>query len=144
MKVIEAKKPKDWLGGAWVIILDKKKENVLMAKRSSLVNNPGAWNFFGGNIDSGELARDTAVRETFEESGLTFRPDQMKMLYQEKDRFFYYVTVKKEKVEKNLRLNNEHTEAKWFSLQELPKKVNNPTAIVMKSSELRKLVKKVR
>jgi len=53
--------------GAWAVIYCSATGKFLMGKRSSKVNNGGAWNLFGGRIDDGERPREALVRELDEE-----------------------------------------------------------------------------
>ena len=55
--------------GAWAIIHCTTTDKFLLGKRSSAVNNGGAWNFFGGRIDRGEAPCRALLRELAEEAG---------------------------------------------------------------------------
>jgi 8-oxo-dGTP diphosphatase len=60
--------------GVGIIVL--KRESVLMVKRGK---QPflGRWSYPGGSVEAGESPEDAAVRELFEETGLTVRTPQM-------------------------------------------------------------------
>lgn len=117
-------------GGAWIIVYDKSTKEYLMARRSKSVNNPGKWNFFGGGIDKGETAKDAAVREMFEESGIKVRKKELHKLGKDKSNRNYFLwIVDKRPIPK---LNDEHDKVKWFSKDALPKSINPPTKIAYK------------
>lgn len=63
---------------SWVLIHTHHK--VLLGKRSKKSKRPGEWNFFGGRIDEGERPIETALRETFEETGLELHPHSLRYL----------------------------------------------------------------
>ncbi len=62
---------------ASVLVLREPFELLLLrrSEKSSFV--PNAWVFPGGTADPGEDLRATAVRETFEEAGLTLDPESL-------------------------------------------------------------------
>ena len=51
---------------AGVILYNKKKNSIILANRF----DGQGWSFLGGKQDEGESITETAVRETFEESGV--------------------------------------------------------------------------
>src|SRR3990172_200179 len=63
--------------GAWVVIYCVATETFLFGKRSPAVNKGGAWNFFGGRVDDGELPRAALVRELAEEAGLKVKDEEL-------------------------------------------------------------------
>ena len=58
---------------AAVALLDDG-DRVLMQKRREETMQGGLWEFPGGKLESGESTRQAAVREIFEELGLTLEP----------------------------------------------------------------------
>lgn len=75
----------DWAKGlwepresSWVLIHTHHK--VMLGKRAKTSKRPGEWNFFGGRIDEGERPLETALRETYEETGLELRADDLRYL----------------------------------------------------------------
>jgi 8-oxo-dGTP pyrophosphatase MutT (NUDIX family) len=65
------------VAAASVLVLREPFELLLLrrSEKSSFV--PNAWVFPGGTAEPGEDLRTTAVRETFEEAGLTLDPDAL-------------------------------------------------------------------
>lgn len=69
----------------WLVI-----ENVVNDKpfcrvglRGPSCNNPGLWNFFGGNVDEGETYEDAIVRELYEETGMIVQASDLVLLFKE-------------------------------------------------------------
>ncbi|HEY6842787.1 MAG TPA: NUDIX domain-containing protein, partial [Thermoanaerobaculia bacterium] len=63
----------------WILSRDGR----FLIQRRSLrkENNPGLWDVSAaGHLSAGESAIDAAVRETFEELGLTIRADELKFI----------------------------------------------------------------
>jgi len=83
-----ARKPKDeihrdgdWHRAAhvWIVAPDGR----LLLQRRSLrkQNNPGLWDVStAGHLSAGESAVDAAVRETYEEIGLSIAPEELRFL----------------------------------------------------------------
>ena len=116
---------------AWLIIQYKKE--VLLLKRGPKANNPGLWNFPGGNMDEGETAPQSATREAFEESGVKIKPKDVKFLtaVQVKDRYLAFYRVKLDKKPK-VTIDFESADYGWFPLKKFPKKLHNATKIFTK------------
>jgi 8-oxo-dGTP pyrophosphatase MutT (NUDIX family) len=55
--------------GAGVLPLCTTTGRILIAKRSSNVNEPGTWGTWGGKMEQGENPKETAQRELTEECG---------------------------------------------------------------------------
>jgi len=126
--------------GAWAVIYCPAKGTFLLGKRSALVNKPGLWDFFGGHVDAGEDPRKALTRELTEEAGLDVTsndlvsfggvtgPDIQAIGHVEALReLHYFLLVADREIEP--RLNEEHSEFRWFKPGKLPHSVNRPTAI---------------
>jgi 8-oxo-dGTP pyrophosphatase MutT (NUDIX family) len=128
--------------GAWAVIYCPSAGTFLFGKRSSLVNKPGLWNFFGGHVDAGESPREALQRELIEETGfrvadsdlLSFGgasgADVHEIGYVEALRELHYFLLLTER-EIEPHLNEEHSEFRWFKPEKLPRGVNRPTAIAL-------------
>lgn len=102
--------------GAGIFFTDGSK--VLLLKRSEKGDGYGTWGLPGGKAEQGESAIDTARRESKEECGKVKgrRFDEL----EERDGLHKWTTFFF-KIEKpfKCRLSDEHTEYKWFKLDEL-------------------------
>jgi ADP-ribose pyrophosphatase YjhB (NUDIX family) len=63
--------------GANAAIFDEEEEGILLMKRA----DDGTWCLPGGYVDPNESPRETAVRETREETGLDVEPTELVALY---------------------------------------------------------------
>jgi len=60
-------------------VIDKKNQKTLMIHRVKKENDyhEGKWNGLGGKFSAGESPEECAIREVFEESGLTIKEPKM-------------------------------------------------------------------
>lgn len=124
--------------GAWAVIYCAATDSFLLGKRSGAVNNSGAWNFFGGRLDSGEGPCAAVRRELAEETGLKVKPAQLRKLRcvegskkrKRRRELHYYVLQLDQEVKP--RLNREHSRYGWFRRDRLPEKFNLPTLLAIK------------
>jgi 8-oxo-dGTP pyrophosphatase MutT (NUDIX family) len=107
-------------------ILLNERDEVLMLRRS----DNGAWCCPGGILDLGETVRENALRELFEETGLTvgecslfgvFAGDDFRMDYPNGDRtaVVQNVFVSRD-VHGDARIDEESTDMRWFPHGDLP------------------------
>lgn len=131
--------------GAWAVIYCAATNKFLLGKRSAKVNKSGAWNLFGGRIDSGEHPREALVRELGEETGLSIKPRHLSKLHtltrrlrsRHEERDMHYFVMKAGR-EFSPRLNSEHSDFRWFKAKQLPSRFNGPTSMAIKKGLLEK------
>ena len=108
------------------IIFSNAKGQYLLAKRTGLNWGEGKWETFGGRIDPGTPLIDNLKREILEETGLSYSGTPKLLLAQdvlkEKDgnlthvvRLTYTDLIPKGMI----KLAEEHSEYRWFTLDEL-------------------------
>ena len=116
-----------------------------LGKMYLLLNYPsGHWDFVKGNIEKGETFKETVVRESREETGITdidfvngFE-DKIEYYYQRdgevihKEVVFYLARTKTD----DIKLSHEHRDFVWLSFDDALKKLTYKTA--------KKLFKKVK
>ncbi len=128
--------------GAWAIIHCPSTGTFLFGKRSAVVNKPGMWNFFGGHVDPGETPQDALLRELAEEAGFDLaRRDLIRVggvsdgeiqgfgYVEALRQLHYFLLITEREIEP--KLNEEHSEFRWFKPDKLPRNVNRPTAIAL-------------
>ena len=100
-----------------VIINDKGR--ILLLLRSAGWKT-GYWGPPGGIADEGESTKDTAIRETFEETGLTIEKEDLHFLMAKVNRGFgsvwFYTT---DKFSGDIKLSWEHKRYIWLELEDL-------------------------
>lgn len=98
----------------------------LLAKRSGHGDLEGYWAFPGGHIEPGETAEAAAIRECREEMG--FEPSGPLELVHQTDKhgadFSTHMAIHSDQAEPTL--NDEHTEARWVTLDEAAKMQLHP------------------
>jgi 8-oxo-dGTP pyrophosphatase MutT (NUDIX family) len=104
--------------GANVVLVDNGK--ILLLLRSGGWKT-GFWGPPGGGADKGETPKQAAVRETFEESGLRIRPDDLKLLIQRTKHdygmIYFYITDKFSG--KGVALSHEHSGFSWVDMKRI-------------------------
>ncbi|WP_227502902.1 nucleotide triphosphate diphosphatase NUDT15 [Acinetobacter sp. COS3] len=126
--------------GVGVMILDTS-ENVLLGLRSKS-GEVASWCFPGGKIDTGESFEQSAIRETFEETGLKLDPKEMQVFSVFVDRTAPYINTT---VGLCYKLNDLRLKANvqvmepdifqqwdWFSLSDLPVNLFPATEVMLK------------
>jgi mutator protein MutT len=107
--------------GAIAVIVNEDKKALLVKRASDDAWMPGKWALVGGGIEEGEEPVEAIKREIREECGLEI--DHFlgsEEMVQESKRKYCLFTAKSPKDAK-VKLNNEHSEFGWFSLEEAKK-----------------------
>ena len=106
------------------VILVKNGKILLLLRSDKSRWMPGAYGPPGGHLDPGESPKQAAVRETYEESGITVKSSDLELLVQRTKHDFgmiyYYITDKF--VGNGVALSHEHkgfSWADWERIQEL-------------------------
>lgn len=99
------------------IVFNADKTAVLVIKRRDIP----IWVLPGGGIDPGETAEEAAVREVFEETGLTVKVKRRTGEYTPLNRLAHFtVLVECEIVEGNTRLSDETAAVGFYPIDQLP------------------------
>ena len=117
--------------GAAILVLDEQNR-LLMMKRS----DSGCWGLPGGATEPGEVVEDAAKRETLEETSIkigemslfgVFSGPELYYKYPNGDEV-YNVTIIYVSCDWHgeVKLNDEHTEWRWFASSEIPEDVSPP------------------
>lgn len=117
---------------AYVGIILKKDNQVLLVKRTNTDWASGFWNFPGGLLEEDETLINAAIREAHEEIGVTLNPNNMKLVQvlhvrksdkNTKDIFGFGFLAE---TWQGTPINNEphrHSEIGWFDLNYLPENI---------------------
>lgn len=122
--------------GAAILVVDAQ-DRLLMMKRS----DSGCWGIPGGSTEPGEVVEDAAKRETVEEVNLqvgemslfgVFSGPQLYYKYPNGDEV-YNVTIAylSHDWSGEIKLNDEHTEWRWFPAHEIPENISPPITPVL-------------
>jgi len=124
--------------GAAILVIDKQNR-LLMMKRS----DSDCWGVPGGATEPGEVVEDAAKRETFEET--TLEISEMSLFGVFSGPEFYYKYPNGDEVYNvtivylsrdwhgEVKLNDEHTEWRWFNANEIPDDLSPPIKPIIES-----------
>ena len=127
-------------------ILVKVKDKCLLCKRNEQGSHPGEWSAPAGKVEKGENIINGALREFYEETNLKIknRIDFCGFLNRRsrdgrktKGLLYLFITEFEEEILPDLdnaKDGEEHTECKYFKINDLPDKM---------SDELKDLIKKI-
>jgi ADP-ribose pyrophosphatase YjhB (NUDIX family) len=111
--------------GCSATIFDSSKQKILLTKRT----DNGQWCLPGGGIDPGESAIEACIREVWEETGLHIQVKKLVGVYSNPHQLIEYadgnrfhiiaLNFEAELVGGELRISEETTEAKYYSLAEI-------------------------
>jgi 8-oxo-dGTP diphosphatase len=117
--------PETPLVGVGAIIIENKR--VVLVKRAHPPLQ-AEWSIPGGVLEVGELVREAAIREAYEETGLTVEPGELLGVYDRVLRDasqrvqYHYVLIDFlcRRVAGDLAAASDAAEVRWFTLEELP------------------------
>tara|TARA_R110002110_G_scaffold144466_1_gene333657 strand:- start:1566 stop:1997 length:432 start_codon:yes stop_codon:yes gene_type:complete len=77
MLIVEIKKKQKRAASIVFYFSDDNKVLLLKRKKHDAIEYAGKWGLVGGGIEEGETPKETAIRETNEESGLKVLPEDL-------------------------------------------------------------------
>ena len=113
-------------------ILVKSGDKVLLCKRCSKCSLPNVWSFPSGHVEKGESTLDAARREFLEETDVKISNVRLLGLLKSrtgKGLVYVYLHETKKTIEPDLdnaKDGEEHSECKYFSLDEIDTKKTTP------------------
>ena len=114
-----------------LVIIKREDEFLLLLRpNNSYIKFPNMWSFPGGGSSKGEMPIQTAIRETYEETGLRITPNDLKLLFMTKDTdqkknvYFFLCENWSGEIDDN-KVKTEHVEYKWVKHKDL-KNYNMP------------------
>lgn len=125
----------DYIGvGVGAIIINGKKEVLLLKIAETGRCNPGKWTRPGGEVEFGETMEEAVIREVKEETGITVRVvtllDYMDEISDDStshwvSRCYLVEYVSGDVVNAE---SHKHDEIKWFSIDNLPENIAEHTS----------------
>jgi 8-oxo-dGTP pyrophosphatase MutT (NUDIX family) len=117
--------------GATVLVIDDQNR-LLMMRRSDI----GRWGIPGGATEPGEVLENAARRETLEETNLEIGGMSLFGVFSGPELYFKYpngdevynvtIVYLSRDWHGEVKLNDEHTEWRWFQAQEIPEDLSPP------------------
>lgn len=115
---------------AVAIVVNENNELLLGLSNDSDERN-GKWVFLGGGVDKGESPLQAAIREAYEEGGVSAKPLHVPMIvHPSKPSVGFFVLQCDSRCE--IIKNEEFDDIKWFSLTKLPKQTLSLNIDVLK------------
>lgn len=132
--------------GAAILIVDEQNRLLLMRRSDS-----GCWGPPGGATEPGEVVEDAAKRETFEEVNLNVREMSLFGVFSGPELYYKYpngdevynVTIAylSRDWSGKIKLNDEHTEYRWFAAHEIPETISPPIKPLIE--QFKRLISKI-
>jgi ADP-ribose pyrophosphatase YjhB (NUDIX family) len=117
--------------GAATLIVDEQNRLLLMKRSDS-----GCWGPPGGAVELGEVVEMAARREVREETGLELNEMSLFGVFSGPELFYRYpngdevynvtITYLVRDWYGEIRLNGEHTDWRWFALEDIPENISPP------------------
>ena len=124
------------------LLMVVKDNKILLFKRSETdESNPGKWAMIGGGVDPGETPEQALTREVKEEAGVFLQNFTNLKRYEYGNvilNVFYTNTFD----EANIKLNKEHSEYKYFTLEELENEENTISTNIQFAKDYNEVAKK--
>jgi 8-oxo-dGTP pyrophosphatase MutT (NUDIX family) len=122
--------------GAAILVVDADNRLLLMNRSD---NN--CWGIPGGSLEPGEVVESAAKRETLEETGLEVAEMSLFGVFSGPELFYKYpngdevynviIVYLSRDWHGEIKLNEEHTEWRWFAANEIPEDVSPPIKPVL-------------
>ena len=112
------------------------KGNIMLLKQTN--PNGGNYTLVGGNIEDYEYAKESLIRECFEEAGITLKPKDLQLVHvlqkntSREQRLVLYFKAYEWEGEVRSREKNKFKAAEWHALNDLPKNLTATVKHVMK------------
>ncbi|WP_336047077.1 NUDIX hydrolase [Solibacillus ferritrahens] len=124
--------------GACVLIFNEHKQLLMQLRKDN-----GCWGLAGGSMELGETLEDVAMREMYEETGLTANRLQQFGIFSGKELYYQYphgdevyvvaTTFICDDYYGSLRYDSDEAkDLKFFSLDALPEKISPPDQVVIR------------
>ncbi len=117
-----------------LILYDKGR--ILLLRQTK--PNGGNYTLVGGNVEAHEFARESLIRESYEEAGIILRPDDLQLVHvlhkrlkRGAHRTTLYFKAYRWEGELKAREKKKFREAEWFSLDHLPKNLTTTVRHVL-------------
>ena len=98
------------------------KGNILLTRRAPEKTFAGTWENSGGAAQAGETSLQAITRELYEETGISAKPEEFKLIDSGCDRnthFDYYTLIRSTPLEEIKLLPGETDDAKWVTFAQV-------------------------
>ena len=123
--------------GATAFVLNDKNELLLLKRADN-----HCWGPPGGAVEPGEVVEDSVRRETLEETGLKIGELTLFGVFSGADQFYRYpngdevhnvtITYLAHVLDGDIHISPEHTDWKYFALDEIPSEISPPIIPILK------------
>lgn len=114
-----------------MVVLVRDQKVLLMKRGQHMKRRPGQWDLPGGVVESGEELSAAATRETLEEAGVSIDPHKLSVVFVDREAGDEDVTMwvffAAGAPDAAIRTSEEHTEARWMSLDKAIEMIEHPS-----------------
>lgn len=112
---------KPYIVSVYAILRNEKGEFLLLRRSENSHSNPGKWDLPGGKLCRGEPLEEAAVREVWEETGISIVPGEIAGYsnFELPGKKVIAVVYNGGYVIADVKLSHEHTEYVWSSLDSI-------------------------
>ena len=127
---------------AYVGIILKNNDQILLVQRHNTDWASGHWNFPGGLLEENETLLSAAVREIYEETGITVKPSDFSLAQvlhvhasdkNTKDILGIYFVADTWQGTLSNKEPHRHQDVKWFDINNLPENITEHALLALES-----------
>lgn len=129
--------------GIWTV--NDKNEVLITLRAPEKRDWPNMWENTAGSVLAGESSIEGAIRELYEETGITVTPDEMNFIATERTRNAFgdcYMVRKNVEISSLTLQNGETCDAKWVSIKELDRMIEEGLVAPPVAARLSRIRKK--
>lgn len=112
---------KPYIVSVYAVLRNEKGEFLLLRRSENSHSNPGKWDLPGGKLIRGEILKEAAVREVWEETGISIVPGEIAgyTIFELPEKKVIAAIYDGGYIIADVKLSDEHIEYAWISLKNI-------------------------